>query len=570
MKKGRNIFIEEEQSSFSKENEIDLEYMIDDFMKENINNYTNKNAKKIKTDIINYSYKDNEIEKKLFQNDKIEFYNIGKKNNSFFSKNYKKKHTKKIFNSNKNSSKNLELSLNKDNKIDNQLKMRKAKSFIISNNTNNNNLINHSLISRNDEKKNNNKSKTITKSYIYNKNKISEKINILFYKDLITFKNIIIKEINNIVFRNSKNNKISFYEFENIFKELKLLIEKEKKVNHKKKHKYGIKFNENYFTQFNTSCNNTIANNITPNSKIVKIKNIEELLMQKEIDFYAQLWRIISDSKENIESNKFIELIKKLLSSNNFNFYRNNNKEKRYLSLEKALKNKKFIYPSTKKEISYDKIWSIEALINNFIILFAKHGINDILNDYSSLQFIIDNKRNNEKKRKINSSKLSNKKNEDFLYKRYKNKFEQIAKNDKDCIKELSFQPKINNNYIVKKELFNQSKSKFVKTKEKSSKININNININKINIKNISIFEKLYKQDKINRRKRQKIIEDNLIIEKNKTLEECTFKPKINKNNSYKKIFNDNNKPKGYDEYKNKIREAIAKAEKRKIEKNK
>jgi hypothetical protein len=118
--------------------------------------------------------------------------------------------------------------------------------------------------------------------------------------------------------------------------------------------------------------------------------------------------------------------------------------------------------------------------------------------------------------------------------------------------------------------LFNKSQSKNEKNNEKQNKININNIKLKNIRVKNLSIFEKLYNQDKINREKKQKLIEDNLIIEKIKSLEECTFKPRIITNHSYKKSFNEKNKPKGYEEYKHKNREAIAKAEKRKIEKNK
>jgi hypothetical protein len=345
------------------------------------------------------------------------------------------------------------------------------------------------------------------------------------------------------------------YNYKNHYKE------EEKSLNN-----FEIKVNDNFSTQY-TSENITISNNITPYSNIKK--NKENLLKQKENNFYNQFWMNVSDSKENIDSAKFIEIIKILLSSNHFNIYYKSNEIKRHISFAGDIRKKKFICPLTKKEIPYNKIWSMEKLIKDFIELFSNERKNDFLKEDSSTQFI----KNNERNSFINSSKISNIKKDDFLYRRYKNKnknkLEPLKKNRKDIIQDLSFQSKTNQNFILKKKLFNKSQSKNEKNNEKQNKININNIKLKNIGVKNLSIFEKLYNQDKINREKKQKLIEDNLIIEKIKSLEECTFKPRIITNHSYKKSFNEKNKPKGYEEYKHKNREAIAKAEKRKIEKN-
>jgi hypothetical protein len=87
-----------------------------------------------------------------------------------------------------------------------------------------------------------------------------------------------------------------------------------------------------------------------------------------------------------------------------------------------------------------------------------------------------------------------------------------------------------------------------------------------------IPIYEKLYRQDKEKKDKMKKLIKEKLIKEEMKELGECTFKPNIISNNSYIKSFNinNNNLPKGYNEYKYKLRKVIADEQKRKIEENK
>ena len=576
MKKERIIFLEEDKSSLSQENEIDLQNIIDDFMQESNNNINSNNDKLKKNNIYRFnSYYNKKIENKKLNVQKNEISSLHEMNNdntiydNYFSKKFKQNHLKKIFylkHFNNNNSMNSGL----NNFVDKSRKYKRAKSSVNCYNNKNKNIFKSSLVPKSlNNSKNQIKAINITSKNL-NKNRknnllLNKKINNLQYKGN--------KEINNIISHYEKNGNISFNDLENIFNELKLFLKK-KLQNDNEKIKYGqgqiiqknydIKIDENYSTQ-NTTNNNTITINLTPYSNITKEKD-EKLIKQKEKEFYRQLWMIFSNSKEIIESNKFIELLNILYFANNFNITSISNKIKKYIFSNENIKNKKFIYPLTKKEISNNKIWPLETLIKEYIELFSIYKIN--INNDKVYKLPKYNYQINENKSFFNSSKHSNEKPDDFLYQKYKNKFGRIKNYKKDIIQELSFQPKINKDFFIKNR--KQSKSKNKNINESTKKININNININNININNISIFEKLYNQDKVNRDKKRKLIEDNLIFEEIKSLEECTFKPHIISNNSFRKIFNNNSKPKGYEEYKHKIREAIAEAERRKIEKNK
>ena len=85
-------------------------------------------------------------------------------------------------------------------------------------------------------------------------------------------------------------------------------------------------------------------------------------------------------------------------------------------------------------------------------------------------------------------------------------------------------------------------------------------------NYKISPVYEKLYKQDKEYRDKKEKLINEKLKKEKAKFIKICTFKPDTYNNSSFRKAFKNTNKPKGYDSHTAKIRKAYAKAIEKKI----
>ena len=270
---------------------------------------------------------------------------------------------------------------------------------------------------------------------------------------------------------------------------------------------------------------------------------------------------INSGTKENIESNIFIEVLKLLFNSNNF------------------IKNNNYITYNHKKELTSKDIISIQKNIKEFIEKYSncKNGINK---NNSSIKIKKNLKINDKEKSKINITEVNisqlkdkkkyinilevtNGKNHDFLYRRQKIK----KRKDKDNeSQECSFQPKINKVYLIKR---NKTLDRNI---SKNSNIEVKENKTNYVDKNKIPIYEKLYRQDREKKDKMKKLIKEKLIKEEIKTLGECTFKPNIISNNSYAKSFNinNNNLPKGYNEYKYKSRKVIADGQKRKIEENK
>ena len=552
----------EESDSFSKENEYDLQYMINDFLQENNNNNINNNIKIIqnKYNIYNinssknYEYK---INKKEAENEKngnisIDFPQIKEERNIYdkiikknlrktnFKKNLAHKYSISVI-SRKNYSELSNLSNDLNNKKN---EFKKANSFINRNNKKKKySFKNNSILKIEDNLKNNNK-------YVKIRNKIDNK------------KYDKIKQIMNIISQDQKDKKI---DMKIIFNQLKILqnilnivfnTQIESEINEQKdyldiNHKKII---ENYSTK--------ISSNITNNLLIKKSKE-KGILNQKIYNLYNQLLMLInSGMKEKYDSNIFLEVLNPLFISNNFN------------------KNNKYISSNYKKGFSSNDILLIQKNVKELIEKYSicKNDINKNKKNYSiNIKNLEIKDKEKEKiniteakisqikdnKKFINLLDVSNGKNHDFLYRRQKIK---TNKNKDNESLEYSFQPKINKTYFIKRNKTldrNISKNSNMDVKENKT----NNVDNNKI-----PIYEKLYRQDKEKKDKMKKLIKEKLIEEEIKELGECTFKPNLISNNSYAKSFNINNKnlPKGYNEYKYKLRKVIADEQKRKIEENK
>ena len=588
----RIILAEEDKNSLSQENEYDLEYMLNDFLQENNNNSTNNiKIKNIKNNFYDkniyndkYKYKENKKQNENINNKenpkKFSVIHKGNKTqDNFCQKKIEQKNLKKILaqkNSFNNEKKYSQISSIRSSKINNIKNFKRAKSLINGNIKENKKFFRNSEIS---SVGNSSKNKT------YNNNK-----NLSFNKNICASENKenkIINEIKNIISHYEKDKTITFDNFQSIFNELKIFQNTIYKIPNKKfenEIKISKKENDKIYKNNDIKIIDYSAqytSNNTFNSNIKKKEEQEDILIQKEKKFYSQLWMIInSGSNERINSNIFFEILKQLFTSNNIDLNQKSNKIKKYLySINNNVKNKKFICPLTKRELSIKEIWSIERVIKEFFELYPNNETTDLkINKYN---FKIYNKNNireinfNDEKENshsiknkyINILELTKEKNKDFLYERQKLKIHKLEeiKNKKKNIQEYSFKPKINNNYFIK----NKNQKSIYRNASKNSSIN-NKENISEINLNKMSVYEKLYQQDKEKRDKQQKLMKENLIKEEKKSLEECTFKPNIIKSNSFTKCFNNNNIPKGYEEYKYKIRKAIAQNEKRKYEENK
>ena len=150
--------------------------------------------------------------------------------------------------------------------------------------------------------------------------------------------------------------------------------------------------------------------------------------------------------------------------------------------------------------------------------------------------------------------------------------------NNKKIIRNNIISPlkKIQNNSVKNipkstKNSYNLKSNEFASFRDNKNNENISQSYSNLLSFKNYKIppiYEKLYKQDKEYRDKKEKLINEKLKKEKKKFLKICTFKPDIFDNSSFRKAFKNTNKPKGYDTHTTKIRKAYVKAiEKKKLE---
>ena len=544
----------EDNNSFNQENEYDLQYMINDFLQENTNNNINNNIKIIqnKYNIYNinssknYEYKNNkEKENEKNFNISIDFPQINKERNIYdkiADKNLRKKNLKRILahkssisvNSDKNYS---EISIFSRDLNNENNEFKKAKSYINRfNKKNKHSYKKYSILKIEDNLKNN--------TFFYNR--IRNKVDKKKYEK--------IDQKLNITSLNQKEKKI---DMKNIFNQLKIFqnilnelfsTQLEKEIKEQKDYKdiNYKKIIENYSSK----------NDITSNSLMKKGKE-EEILNRKINNLYNQLLTIIkSSTKEKIDENIFIEVLKLLFASNNFN------------------KNRKIISSNDNKGLSRNDILLIQKNVKELIKKYSYcNDLNDNKNKNKKNYSIRDKEKGkitvaeenisqyNDNKKFINILDTSNDINHDFLYRRQKIK---ESKNKDNESQECSFQPKINKIYFIKR---NKTMDRNI---SKNSNIDIKENRTNNVDKNKIPIYEKLYKQDKEKKDKIKKLIKEKLIKEEIKALEECTFKPSIISNNSYAKSFNTNNLPKGYNEYKYKLRKVIADEQKRKIEENK
>ena len=549
----------EENNSFSQENEYDLQYMINDFLQENTNNNINNNIKIIqnKYNIYNinssknYEYKNN---KKEAENEKngsisIDFSQIKEERHNYgkiVEKNCKKTNLKKILAHKNSISVNSEKNFSELSVLSNDLNnenngFERAKNFINRNIKDKHSFKKYSILKLEDNLKNN--------KYVRIRNKADNKIYEKF------------KQIMNITCQNYKDKKI---DIKNIFNQLKILQNILNKI-FNTQHENEIKEQKNYK---DLNHKKMIENYSTKNCSIITSnlfikKGKEERILNLKINNLCnQLLMIInSDKKENLDSNIFIEVLKLLFSCNNFN------------------KNNKYNSSNYKKELSSNDILLIQKNVKEFIENYSNCK-NDLNKNKKNISIKINKNLKIKDKDKINATEVnitqfkdnkkfinildaSNGKNHDFLYRRQKIK---KSKNKDSESQECSFQPKINKTYFIKR---NKTLDRNI---SKNSKIEIKENKTNFVNNNKIPIYEKLYRQDKEKKDKMKNLIKEKLIKEEIKELGECTFKPNIISNNSYAKSFiiNNNNLPKGYNEYKYKLRKVIAEEQKRKIEENK
>lgn len=285
----------------------------------------------------------------------------------------------------------------------------------------------------------------------------------------------------------------------------------------------------------------------------------------KELCFFEQLWLTVNPGNQpSIKSEVASGILKILFAPMNSNVKDISEILRKFLLTAFFLNSnpeevKVYISPITEKEIDQKEIWPIEKLVKEFLYLkeniLAYQGIKhlnkaiqqDILRTHQELSF---------KPKIAESSKewFKDINYQDYLSERLPALVEreklrlqvldEMKKESEDNeLKECSFKPKIN------------------KVKEKDRKGFISDSS---------EVFNKLYTPNTEKYQKYQKIKEIKDKEKEEKELKACTFKPKLISQTSYKKSLQSTEKPKGYEEFSQKMREGILKAAEKRYKENK
>ena len=346
------------------------------------------------------------------------------------------------------------------------------------------------------------------------------------------------KMIDDVVTAYEKDKKVTFINVGEILTELKIFRETFPKNGNQK-----------------LSKNKSVQNYKDIQMEMINVKESDRR-KQREVNFYEQLWLTLNPgNKPSIKSDILSEILKILFAPINSNVKEITEILKQFLLTAFFLNSnpeevKRYISPITEKDVSEDEIWPIEKLVREFLFLkenlLAYQGIKhfnktiqgEITKTAKEMSFTP----------KINEST----KDWDYFNKRLPalverekvrlQVLEEMKKeNEENDLKECSFKPQINKT----KSTFNQRNSA-------------------------ISIYDKLYSTNKDKYERYKQIKEAEMKKKEDKELESCTFKPQLVSQKTYKKCISSTEKPRGFDEFSQKMREGIIKAAEKKYKENK
>ena len=277
---------------------------------------------------------------------------------------------------------------------------------------------------------------------------------------------------------------------------------------------------------------------------------------QKEVNFYEQLWLTINPgNKPTIKSDILSEILKILFAPINSNVKEISEILKQFLLTAFFLNSnpeevKRYISPITEKDINEDDIWPIEKLVKEFLLLkqnlLAYQGIKHFNKTIQSE--ITKTQKEMSFAPKINESTQGwNYYSERLpaLVEREKLRLQVLdemkKENEENDLKECSFKPKIN------------KPNKFLIQRNSS-----------------VPIYDKLYSTNKEKYDKYEKMKEEEKRKKEEEELQGCTFKPNLISQKTFKKCMTSTEKPRGFDEFSQKMREGIIKAAEKKYRENK
>ena len=280
---------------------------------------------------------------------------------------------------------------------------------------------------------------------------------------------------------------------------------------------------------------------------------------QQEINFYEQLWMTINPGNQStIKTNTISEIIKILFAPVNSNVKDISEIFRQFLVTAFFLNSnpqevKRYISPITNKDMNENEIWSIEKLVREFLLL------KENLLAYKEIKHISKNMKNNLNQNKPSFKPETNENIKGWNYfterlptliERKKLRLQVLnemkEENEQNDLKECSFKPQINH-------------YEFTTTQNKCTNSKGNKMSIyEKQNAQYQNKFE-IYKQQK----------EENDKKKEQEELSECTFHPKLISQKTYEKCRTSTTKPKGYEEYSQKMREGIIRRAKKKFKEN-
>lgn len=289
--------------------------------------------------------------------------------------------------------------------------------------------------------------------------------------------------------------------------------------------------------------------------EIINVKETDKR-KQKEVNFYEQLWLTINPgNKPTIKSDILSEILKILFAPINSNVKEISEILKQFLLTAFFLNSnpeevKRYISPITEKDINEDDIWPIEKLVKEFLLLkqnlLAYQGIKHFNKTIQSE--ITKTQKEMSFAPKINESTQGwNYYSERLpaLVEREKLRLQVLdemkKENEENDLKECSFKPKIN------------KPNKFLIQRNSS-----------------VPIYDKLYSTNKEKYDKYEKMKEEEKRKKEEEELQGCTFKPNLISQKTFKKCMTSTEKPRGFDEFSQKMREGIIKAAEKKYRENK
>jgi len=193
---------------------------------------------------------------------------------------------------------------------------------------------------------------------------------------------------------------------------------------------------------------------------------------------------------------------------------------------------KSYVSPITDKQLSEDDIWPLDRLVKEFLHLKENIVAYQEIGKFS--QKLITDLEKSEHSFQPNAHSKDIKSRSNFWEERLPSLLDQEKKiriieekrkeNEKNALKDCTFKPQINTKITQK--ILNES---------------------NTSNTSQLPVQDRLYKTHKKTLTKKQTMTEENKLVQAQKELSQCTFKPEFVSKNTFEKSMNSKEQPKGY-----------------------